>query len=189
MAMGRIFLLVFAILCLIFIGNPRAFSMPAEQQCSFLLELKRTCAKYETTCYINVRGESIKKAYSDQRHVIHLTTGLLDALPKEQIRGIFYHELAHILLRHHKTWGKYLKSGVLQAMPIHQVKALRHTHEYQADDMAVELLKLEGRPVLLDEALESVIPYEYRHIETNTHPKALRRIERIRKMEKDYEPR
>lgn len=187
--MSRIFLLAFAILCLMFIGSLSAFSMPAEEQYSFLLELKRTCAKYETTCYINVRGEPSKKVYSDQRHVIHLTTGLLDALPKEQIRGIFYHELAHILLRHHKTWEKYLKSGVLQAMPIHRIKTLRHAQEYQADDMAVELLKLEGRQVLLDEALESVIPYESRHIETNTHPNAFRRIERIRKMEEGYEPR
>lgn len=187
--MRRLVLLFFSLFYLMFIGCVMTYAMPADNQCNFLLELKRSCANHKITCYITVKGNKSLKAYSDQHRIIYLSTGLLDNLTREQIRSIFYHEMAHIKLGHHKIWEKYLVSGVLQAMPISEVKRLRHTQEYEADTKAAEMLYNDGFDIQLDEALEVVIPNEYRNIETNTHPATNKRLQYIKKLEALYESR
>ena len=153
---------------------------------SLMNEIRDTCYQFGTHCQVKEINTNALKAYSDNHNNIKISKGILNNFTEDEIRSIGYHELSHILLKHHNTWQNYIDNNSFYNMNIQYISNIRHMQEYQADSFASYLLYLNRHSNNLDVALQKVVPVEYRDITTKTHPSINNRINHIKQYKRIY---
>lgn len=148
------------------------------------MEVSNLCKEYGTECYTKIEYCDKPNAYTNGFYIF-LCQETVDLLEPDELRGVLYHEVSHIILDHQSKISEYDKQ--LAGLPEDKKRFLmaryRNDSEMEADALAVELLIENNRPVTLIQSLHKTTRYSK---QTFTHPSLIQREENIRKAMKRY---
>ena len=148
------------------------------------MEVSNLCREHNTECYVKIDTCDKPNAYTNGGN-IYLCQETVDLLEPDELRGVLYHEVSHIILDHPSKTLEYDKQ--LECLPKDKKYFLmaryRNDRELEADALAVELLIENNRPVTLIQSLHKTTRYSK---QTFTHPSLIQREENIRKAMKRY---
>lgn len=148
------------------------------------MEISNLCREYNDECYVKMNTCDKANAYTDGG-TIYLCREMVNLLNLDELRGVLYHEVSHIILDHPSKMLEYDKQ--LEGLPKDKKYSLmaqyRNESEMEADSLAVELLIEKDKPVKLIQSLHKTTRYSK---QTFTHPSLIQREENIRRAMKQY---
>lgn len=152
------------------------------EQAQVIDEVISLCNYYNTYCSVRIVNDFRNVAYTNNNDIT-ISNTLANNFPKDELRGILYHELGHVLNQHSQR-GRAIMNQ-MQAMgksitPL-EAKQIRHQFEYEADAKATQLLYENKKPQSLSEALLRISEGSDRNKDTISHPSTNQRVRNINK--------
>ncbi len=179
--------LIYRLLSIIFlIGSilwlPPTKAATISEQAQVIDEVISLCNYYNTYCSVRIVDDFRNVAYT-KNNDITISNTLANNFPKDELRGILYHELGHVLNQHSQK-GQAIMNQI-QTMgksitPL-EAKQIRHRFEYEADAKATQLLYENKKPQSLSKALMRISKGRDRNKDTISHPSTNQRVRNINK--------
>lgn len=143
-------------------------------------EGKTLCDLYQKQCnftIVNYEGMVAQTRYQGE---ISLSTGIIKAMTEEQLRGVLFHEVGHVVLRHIEIKGDHYYT----CMKNHDcnqeyINNMRREHEYQADRFSTYVCKYGNKRCDLIGALMVLTPPKDMDKTHDSHPSTRDRINAI----------
>lgn len=146
-------------------------------------EVKMLCGIYGRTCKVTEIQENNLFAETHYGGDIVISTGMLNRMNKSQVRGVLYHEVGHVVLKHVEDMFNYLQECQrYNTCSTSYISAVRRSKEFQADRFATYVLKTTNQPEGLSEALLIITPEKDLYTTHPTHPSTADRINQIRRI-------
>ena len=177
---------VLIILILILLA-PIVFAIDTVTRDNLFTEVRVLCGAYGKICY--------PQEYKDDRemwgqtrndNVIVLSSGLIKGMNEAQVRGVLFHEVGHVVMRHVDKTIDYLSMCGLKCDP-KAIAEMRRRYEYQADRFATFVGIFTHKEVDLEGALLILTPKEEINTTQDTHPSTADRIRAIQTIRRNYE--
>lgn len=165
-------------------------SATLEEAVSVIREVETSCTSNSIKCKVRLT-ESKGIVASTNYDTITLSMGTIKLFPKDELRSVAYHELAHALLQHSNQIGTYrdnTRRRLGRDLNYYEEKAIRHRVENEADTFASYLLWIKNKPNQLDKALirlnrRAGNPAD---MDSLTHPSLNKRLGNIRYLKTIY---
>ena len=165
---------------------PPAKSATLEEVVSIIREVENNCLFNHVKCKVKLidsKGIVASTNYS----TITLSMGTIKFFPKDELRSVAYHELAHALLQHSNQIGNYrdnIRYRLDRDLNYKEEQGIRHRVETEADTFSSFLLYINNKPNRLDKALRRIhirsgTPAD---MDTLTHPSLNKRLSNIRRL-------
>ena len=172
----------FVIIVMAFIASLRPVqSATLEDANTLFKEGKVVCTIHAQKCTFRVIDNRLLIAYSTYDDIT-LSTGIVKYLTMDELRGVFYHELAHSVLNHSEQGQKYYDHFVsyYKRQPKSEdLQIYRYSKEREADIYASKMLGLARFPNKLGDALIKITTENGTSGASDTHPAVADRIKDI----------
>lgn len=143
-------------------------------------ETKALCNIYQKKCnvtIVNYEGMVAQTRYGGE---ISMSTGLIKAMNIDQLRGVMYHEVGHVVLRHIEIKGDHYYTCMKNhSCNQEAINRMRREHEYQADRFSTYVCKYGNKRGDLIGALMILTPPEDLNKTHDSHPSTVDRINAI----------
>lgn len=152
------------------------------EQAQVIDEVISLCNYYNTYCSVRIVNDFRNVAYTKNNNIT-ISNTLANNFPKDELRGILYHELGHVLNQHSQK-GQIIMQQIQTAgrsITPFEVKQIRHKFEYEADTKATQLLYENKKPEALSDALIRISEGSDRNKDTISHPSTNQRVNNINK--------
>lgn len=167
------------LLALILIALP-SYAANSLQVEKLFNEAKGLCSLYQKQCnftVVNYEGMVAQTRYGGE---ISLSTGIIKAMNEEQLRGVLFHEVGHVVFRHIEIKGDHYYT----CMKNHDcnqeyISNMKRQHEYQADRFSTYVCKYGNMRCDLIGALLILTPPKDLHKTHDSHPSTVDRINAI----------
>ena len=161
-----------------------------EEAVSVIREVEASCISSNVKCKVRLT-DSKGIVASTNYDIITLSMGTIKLFPKDELRSVAYHELAHALLQHSSQIGAYrdnTRRRLGRDLNYYEEKGIRHRVENEADTFASFLLWTNNKPNQLDKALKRIHrragnPAD---MDSLTHPSLNKRLGNIRYLKTIY---
>lgn len=161
-----------------------SYSATLQERDQVINDVMYLCNRYQRNCKLYVNQDTNIVAVTNFNRIT-ISTGTINAFPKDELRAVLFHELSHLLLNHSARGINYRETNARLGTPLtaEQQSKLRHKFELEADRLAVQLLHQMGSPLVLDDALLRISIGQDRTKDKFSHPSVNKRIKYIRKQE------
>lgn len=161
-----------------------------EEAVSVIREVEASCTSNRVQCKVRL-VDSKGIVASTNYEIITLSMGTIKLFPKDELRSVAYHELAHALLQHSNQIGTYrdnTRRRLGRDLNYYEEKRIRHRVENEADTFASFLLWINNKPNQLDKALKRINRRAGNpgDMDTLTHPSLNKRLSNIRYLQTIY---
>lgn len=164
-------------------GIAKTIQISIPQSTPSLKPFEDICKDYGVQCTVKILKHQGHQAYTNADKTIFISQGILKDFTPDEVRAIFFHEMAHLFYGHPDVAMKYY-TGELR-LSKEGFNSLRRAQEFAADATATHLLLLHGYPSALGEALIRISNGQATQA-SDTHPAVIDRIEQIRQIENQY---
>lgn len=143
-------------------------------------EIELLCKIYNKTCTLQIIDDNHLIARTHAFGNIEVSTSIIRALDKDQLRSVLLHEVGHRVLEHVEKTSQYLyfcqRSNNCDN---NYIAEMRRRNEYEADKFATLVVKFTKHKEALSEALLIITPVDDVYKTFPTHPSTADRIYQI----------
>ena len=143
-------------------------------------EGKALCSLYQKQCNFTVVNYEGMVAQTRYRGEISLSTGIIKAMNEEQLRGVLFHEVGHVVFRHIEIKGDHYYTCIKNHDCNQEyINNMKREHEYQADRFSNYVCKYSNMRCDLIGALLTLTPPKDLNKTHDSHPSTIDRINAI----------
>ena len=176
---------ILIILILILLA-PIVFAIDTVTRDNLFTEVRILCGAYGKVCYPReVKDDDYMWGQTRDNNTIVLSSGLIKNMNEAQVRGVLFHEVGHVVMRHVDRTIDYLYMCKLKCDP-KVIAEMRRRYEYQADRFATFVSIFTHKEVDLEGALIILTPKEEMNTVQDTHPSTADRIKAIQDIRRKY---
>lgn len=172
---------LFTLLILLSLSIQSVWAITPTERDKLFTETVLLCKVFNKRCIVNQVRDDNLWAHTKYYGQIEISTGILETMDVHQVRGVLYHEAGHAILEHVEKTAWYLyntnQNNTFNEQAFYE---LRRKYEFQADRFATYIIKLTRQREGLSEALLILVPPQYYHTTSDTHPSVADRIQQIR---------
>ena len=184
--MLRFFVRSILIIIILILLAPIVFGITTEQKDKLFTEVRMLCGTYGYICSPQ-EAKDFKYMWgqTSNGNVIKLSSALLNRMTEEQVRGVLYHEVGHVVFQHVDKTVDYIAMCGSKCDP-QVIAQMRRRYEYQADRFAIFTSIFTRKPIDIEGALLILTPPEKINTTELTHPSTADRIKVIQDIRRKY---
>lgn len=175
--------LILLIIIILLLSVPLADASTEIERDLVFKEGELICRVYKKDCdFVEVEDKGMY-AYSTGLDMIFISSKLRETFTKEQLRGVVYHEVGHVVLEHVYKLNKFHGSCGNECN-LEVMNNLRRRYEFQADRFAVLVAKYLHIKQDLKGGLIILTPIDKYYTTHPSHPSTADRIRKIEELSK-----